>query len=381
LSYSIDYRILVETLSGIPLWSADEFIYCDADVMQYTWLLTLFIPLLLIAVLPANERPSHHTDAGFRNPWFTDDDDRSFTDFLKWQWDRRVRKNIVKPDRYNFEIIPSEYVNLPQSVYGGMLTWVGHSTFLIQIAGINILTDPVWSDRVGPLRFLGPKRYTPPGIPWSKLPQIHAVLISHNHYDHMDRSTIERLNKEYAPTFFVPLGNKKMLDEWGIQNTIEMDWYDVENIDEIAFICTPSQHFSQRWLNDHNEMLWSSWIIKAPNATIFFAGDTGYFPEFTSIGERYGPIDLALLPIGAYKPRWFMRPVHVDPTEALQAFLDLDARYMAAMHWGTFDQADELLDEPPRELLQAVDSLHVDKDRVWIFAFGETRSIPPREDQ
>jgi N-acyl-phosphatidylethanolamine-hydrolysing phospholipase D len=381
LSYSIEYLILGGNLTESTLAADGKCKHCSTEVMRITRLFIFFVPLIMIVSYAGSERPLHHTDNGFRNPWFSDDDKRSFTDLLKWQWDRRIRKNVVKPDRYNFNVVPSDYVNPPQSMYSGMLTWVGHSTFLIQVAGMNILTDPVWSDRVGPARFLGPKRHSPPGIPWEKLPQIHAVVVSHNHYDHMDRSTLERLDKEFSPAFIVPLGNKKLLDEWGIQNSTEMDWGDTHTIGEIEFVCTPAQHFSQRWLNDHNEMLWSSWIIKAPHATFFFGGDTGYFPGFTDIGEQYGPIDIALIPIGAYLPRWFMRPVHVDPAEALQAFIDLNARYFGAMHWGTFDQADELLDEPPRELIRAADSLHVDSNRVWIFAFGESRSIPPRDNR
>ncbi len=350
--------------------------------MRFVIVLLFLFPLMPIDTPAQNDqRPDHHTETGFRNPWLSEEDSRSFLDFLKWQWDRRIVRNVVKADRYNFDVVHPDYVNPPERVYGGILTWVGHATFLLQIGGKNILTDPVWSDRVGPASFLGPKRYTPPGIPWEKLPPIDVVVISHNHYDHMDRATIERLEKDFSPAFFVPLGNKKLLDEWKITNVIEHDWWEGTTIDDFEFVCTPTQHFSQRWLNDRNETLWASWIIRSPNGTVYFAGDTGYFPGFVEIGERFGPIDVALIPIGAYKPRWFMRPVHVDPAEALQAYIDLNARYFAAMHWGTFDQADEHLDEPPRDLMQALDTVQVDKSRIWVFGFGETRSIPPRNDE
>lgn len=342
-------------------------------------LLFLLLPVLFVMASPDSLKKTHHTDAGFRNPWFTEEDEKNFLDFLRWQWNRRIAKQVVKPDRYELNVISSEFVNPPQRIYSGMLTWVGHATYLIQVGNKNILTDPVWSDRVGPFgnRF-GPMRYMPPGIPWEKLPPIDIVVISHNHYDHMDRKTIERLSKNYNPIFFVPLGNKKFLEEWGVETVVELDWWDEYEIDDIKIVCTPAQHFSQRWLNDRNESLWSSWLIKAENKTFFFAGDTGYFPGFKEVGERYSPIDVALMPIGAYKPRWFMRPVHVDPAEALQAYLDLNARYFAAMHWGTFDQTDEFLDQPPIDLMHAVDSLQVDPGRIWVFAFGESRSIPPR---
>jgi N-acyl-phosphatidylethanolamine-hydrolysing phospholipase D len=340
--------------------------------------LLLFSLLLLVTMSDTADR-SHHTDSGFRNPWIGEEENKTFADFLRWQWNRRIASPVIKPDRYNFDIVPSEYVNPPERVYGGMLTWVGHATFLIQVSHKNILTDPVWSDRVGPVgKRVGPRRYSPPGIPWEKLPPIDIVIISHNHYDHMDRETIVRLAKEFDPIFFVPLRNKQLLDEWGIENVIELNWWESRTVDDITIICTPAQHFSQRWLNDRNRMLWSSWVIRADHATLFFGGDTGYFPGFREIGEQFGPVDVAMMPIGAYEPRWFMRPVHVNPEEALRAALDMDARYFAAMHWGTFDQADELLDQPPKDLKNAVDSMGVDPERVWIFAFGETRAIPPR---
>lgn len=344
---------------------------------MHLWMLLL--PVLLILGAGDLKEKTHHTDDGFRNPWFTEEDEKNFLDFLRWQWNRRIAYQVVKPDRYDLRTVPHEYVNPPERIYSGMLTWVGHATYLIQVDNKNILTDPVWSDRVGPMsNFIGPRRYMPPGIPWEKLPPIDIVVISHNHYDHMDRATIERLEKDFDPVFFVPLENKKFFDDWGIENVIELDWWDEYEVDGVKIVCTPAQHFSQRWINDRNQSLWSSWLIRAGSKTIYFGGDTGYFPGFKEIGERYSPIDVALMPIGAYEPRWFMKPVHVNPAEALQAFLDLNARYFAAMHWGTFDQTDELLDQPPKDLIEAADSLQVDQERVWIFAFGESRAIPPR---
>lgn len=339
--------------------------------------------LLPMLFLLASENPTgdsmHHTGSGFQNPWVSGEDDKNFFDLLRWRWNRLFSNQEPKPDRYQLNVIPPEFVNPPPRIYGGMLTWVGHATFLIQMENKNILTDPVWSDRIGPFgNRVGPNRYTPPGIPWEKLPPIDIVILSHNHYDHMDRETIERLDKDFKPVFFVPLENKKILDGWGIQRVVELDWWDEYEIDGFRIVCTPAQHFSQRWLNDHNESLWASWIIEGEDHTIYFAGDTGYFPGFKKIGERNRQIDVALMPIGAYEPRWFMKHVHVNPAEALQAYLDLNARYFTAMHWGTFDQADELLDQPPKDLMAAVDSLRIDPDLIWVFAFGESRAIPPR---
>jgi N-acyl-phosphatidylethanolamine-hydrolysing phospholipase D len=367
LSYSIQTRI-------IYVWNFSRSNVLDMHFWLYV------VPVLFLLMFPDAPERTHHTQNGFRNPWFSEEDEKSFLDFLRWQWNRRIARQVVKPDRYDLKAIPREYVNPPNRMYSGMLTWVGHATYLIQLENKNILTDPVWSDRVGPLgRRLGPRRYMPPGIPWEKLPPIDIVVISHNHYDHMDRATLERLAQDFDPVFFVPLENAKFLREWGIENVTELDWWDAHEIDGIRIICTPTQHFSQRWINDRNESLWSSWLIQGESTTIYFAGDTGYFPGFKEIGERYAPIDVALMPIGAYEPRWFMRPVHVNPEEALRGFLDMNARYFAAMHWGTFDQSDELLDQPPKDLMAAVKSLEVDPARVWIFAFGESRAIPPRE--
>lgn len=347
---------------------------------MYMYMLVGFLVSLVFMLSDGSPSKPHHTENGFRNPWFTQEDEKNFLDFLRWQWNRRVANQVVKPDRYDLKAIPPEYVNPPKRIYSGVLTWVGHATFLLQMENKNILTDPVWSERVGPFgNRVGPQRYMPPGIPWENLPPIDIVVISHNHYDHMDRPTIERLHEQFNPIFFVPLNNKKFFDEWGIDNVVELDWWESYDVGGIQIVCTPSQHFSQRWINDRNQALWSSWLIKGQTLSVYFAGDTGYFPGFREIGDRFPHIDVALMPIGAYEPRWFMRPVHVNPAEALQAFIDLNARYFAAMHWGTFDQSDELLDQPPKDLMEAVDSLGVDPERVWVFAFGESRSIPPRE--
>jgi N-acyl-phosphatidylethanolamine-hydrolysing phospholipase D len=163
----------------------------------------LLFPILFFLMASVDTaRKVHHTDSGFENPWMTEEDKRNFSDFLRWQWDRHVVDRIDKPKSYDFDRVPEEYVNPPERVYGGMLTWVGHATFLVQMENVNILTDPVWSERVGPLNNrVGPTRYTPPGIPWEKLPPIDIVVISHNHYDHMDRPTIERLARDFDPVF------------------------------------------------------------------------------------------------------------------------------------------------------------------------------------
>lgn len=323
--------------------------------------------------------PAHHTSSGFRNPWMKKDEETSIGERLRWQWQRNISNPIKKPDRYDIPTVDPDSISLPEKFNSTALTWIGHSTYLIQIDTINILTDPVWSMRVGPQNFIGPKRLTPPAVPWDKLPRIDVVLISHSHFDHLDKPTVERLQADFDPLFIVPLGIKEILYEWGITMVEERDWWETVNVADLEFVCTPAQHNSRRGLFDANKTLWSGWLIIGNDETIYFAGDTGYFPEFPKIKNRSSrQIDVAILPIGAYKPRWYMRFMHLDPHDALVAFQELEARFFAGMHWGAFDGADERLDDPPRDLFQAADSLGVQKDLLWLFKLGETKIIPHR---
>ena len=321
---------------------------------------------------PAIQDKSHHTREGFRNPW-GDRQHHGFGAFFKWQWDRLRGRAPKKPKTYRFDIVENDGAALTQSSGSFSITWVGHATTILQIDGRTILTDPIWSERCSPVRWAGPKRYVPPYPPLDRLPPIDAVVISHNHYDHLDRATIRKLGN--GPTYFVPLGVKRWLRKWGIrsENIVELDWWQQFELNGLTFVCVPSQHFSGRSLNDTNRDLWSGWVIQGQTQRVYFAGDTGYFPGFKEIGERLGPIDVAIIPIGAYLPRWFMKTVHVDPKEAAQAFLDIGTKIMIPMHWGTFDLADEPLDEPPRALLMAADSLGIDRGRIWLLKHGETR--------
>lgn len=340
----------------------------------------VLVPLAVFDMIHAD--PPHHTPDGvFVNPYFDEDIRKpGLLDKIWWKFKYYAIQKPFLNDHFEYSIIPSEFVNPPERINGGVVTWVGHATFLIQVDGVNILTDPVWSERVGILNSrIGHQRYTPPGIPWEKLPPIDVVLISHNHYDHLDYPTVTQLEAEHQPVFIVPLGVGELLEQWKISKIIEKDWWDSDTVDGIHFIAVPAQHQSRRNLHDHNTTLWAGWVMEASELTLYFAGDTGYFPGFKKIGERLGPVDLAIMPIGAYEPDWYNALFHLNPAEALQAFLDLDARYFAAMHWGTFDQSEERLSDPPRELLRAVRKRGLDKDRIWIFAFGETRMIPARK--
>ena len=230
------------------------------------------------------------------------------------------------------------------------ITLVNHSTALLQVAGANLLTDPIWSRRAGPLPWLGPRRRRQPGVRFEDLPPLEAVLISHNHYDHLDLSTLRQLAARGGHCFIVPAGVGRLLRAHHIAPVFEMDWGDALPLPHALVHCVPALHFSARGLFDRNRTLWCGYLIEASAKRVFYAGDTAFGPHFAWIRERFGEIDAALLPIGAYAPRWFMSPVHMAPEEAIQAHAILGAKTSIAIHHGTFQLADEALDAPPREL-------------------------------
>lgn len=259
---------------------------------------------------------------------------------------------------------------------GGMnpsITWIGHATVLVQIEGVNILTDPQWSERASPVSWGGPRRLSPPGLRFEDLPRIDVVLISHDHYDHLDLDTVKRLAATYDPLFLVPLGLKAWFAENGMTRVEEMDWWQEREYRALKFVCVPAQHFSQRTLTDANQRLWASWSVLSPERRFYFSGDTGYFTFFKEIGQRLGPFDVAALAIGAYLPPEMMKFVHLTPEEAVRAFIDLKAGALLGIHWGTFDLTDEPLGEPPQRLLAEIRRRNIDSSRAWIFKIGETR--------
>lgn len=235
------------------------------------------------------------------------------------------------------------------------ITYVNHATFLIQTGGLNILLDPVWSDRVSPLSFAGPKRMRPPGLKFEDLPEIDLVIISHNHYDHLDIETLRKLKSLYEPDFIVPLGVDLYLNKQEISTTAALDWWDQKAVSgEVTVNSVPAQHFSARGLFDQNKTLWSGYVLETPLGNVYFAGDTGYGDFFTEIGEKFGSIKVALIPIGAYKPQWFMGPIHVNPSEAIQIHKDVDAEISFGMHFGTFPLADDGMEEPANDFYEAI---------------------------
>ena len=252
------------------------------------------------------------------------------------------------------------------------VTWIGHSTVLVQLDGLNFLTDPTWADRSGPFNGrIGVSRYTPPGIRFGDLPRIDFVLISHDHYDHLDEATVVRLARTFNPRFLVPLGLKTWLADRGITNAVELNWGESVTIGGLKIVCTPAQHGSGRTLVDQGRRLWASWAVLG-SKRFYFAGDTGYYRHFKAVGDALGPFDLAALPIGSYTPRAIAKPVHISPEEAVQASLDLRAARFLGIHWGTFALAREPYDEPPMRVASEVARLDLDPKTVWILKPGET---------
>ena len=257
------------------------------------------------------------------------------------------------------------------------ITFVNHSTFLLQFDGLNLLTDPIWSYRASPVSWTGPRRHRPPGIRFEDLPPIHAVLLSHNHYDHLDAPTLKRLAREHNPTVFTALRNAPLLNRLGMGKVIELDWWQNTALpDGSKLTAVPAQHFSGRGPFDRNRTLWCGFVIEGRSATIYFAGDTGMGPHFEQIAGRFPEIDVAILPIGAYRPEWFMGEVHTSPKDAVQAHLMLNARVSIASHFGTFRLADDGESEPTDQLQSAIAVTDLCGSDFLIMKPGEAREFP-----
>lgn len=266
----------------------------------------------------------------------------------------------------------------PERVAPGALrvTFINHATTLLQLDGVNVLTDPVYADRVSPVSFAGPHRVRPPGIRFEDLPAIDAVVISHNHYDHLDLATLLRLQATFPRLkIFAGLGNKQYLEAKGLKSVSEMDWWQQTRLGAtpLSLTSVPVQHFSNRGLTDEEATLWTGWVLTGTQGRVYFGGDTAYGPHFKAVGDRLGPFRLVVLPIGAYLPEWFMSPVHMTPPLAWQAMADLRAAVMVPMHYGTFPLADDG-EEAAVEALRA--AAH-DDARLWVLGFGEGREVPP----
>jgi N-acyl-phosphatidylethanolamine-hydrolysing phospholipase D len=321
---------------------------------------------------PVPGKPMHHVAGGFRNPspdFKRPDGWTRFKFFVNRGW-----SSLTAARSYEAPRMANDGAALRDLDPGAAtVTWVGHSTLLVQVAGANLLTDPHWGDRASPFSFAGPRRLNRPGLDFDRLPPIHLVLISHDHYDHLDLGTVKRLAATHDPLFLVPLGLKQWFADNGMTRVEELDWWEGTERRGLRLVCVPAQHFSQRTPWDGNRRLWASWAVIAPQRRFYFGGDTGYFGGFREAGERLGPFDLAAIAIGAYLPSAIMRFTHTTPEQSVQAFQDLGGRTLLGIHWGTFDLADEPLDEPPQRMMAEAQRRGVPAERAWIFKIGETR--------
>ena len=340
------------------------------------------------AAQPDPARP-HHRVGGFQNNHLAFEP-KGVVELLRWRWDA-WRQGLPPLPRQPVPVVAPDLAFVQANARAGAamqpaVTWIGHATALVQAGGLNILTDPIFSERASPLSFVGPQRAQPPGLSLAQLPRIDVVLVSHNHYDHLDAASVVSLNQQLGgpPLFVVPLGLKAWLADQGIRHAVELDWWQSHRVGDTELLLAPVQHWSGRGLHDRMHTLWGGFAVFSPGLHWYFSGDTGYSPDFADLRRRVagrpggGDFDLALIAVGAYEPRWFMTRQHVNPAEAVMIHRDLGARQSLGIHWGTFALADEALDEPPRALAAARAAAGLAEDDFFVLAVGETRRIRPR---
>jgi L-ascorbate metabolism protein UlaG (beta-lactamase superfamily) len=254
------------------------------------------------------------------------------------------------------------------------ITFVNHATFLIQMHGVNILTDPIWAKRASPLSWIGPARVREPGVAFDDLPHIDLILISHNHYDHLDIPTLRKLNEKFSPAVLVAAGDRKLVESVGLKTVHELDWWEEIQIrPELMVSFAPTQHFSARSPWNRQKSLWGSYMIRHADRLIYYGADSGYSGHFSEIHRRLGAADIALLGIGAYEPRWFMSPLHMNPAEAVKAHEDLGSKHSIGMHFGTFQMSTEAIDQPQADLKIALARANIPESKFVTLQEGETR--------
>jgi len=316
-------------------------------------------------------QPSDHYDG--RLFYNRDRSDKNMSDVIRMLWG-----SLSQSEQWPSYVENPAADRLQERVYEGVrATYVNHATVLLQFDGMNMLTDPVYSERVSPVSFLGPKRVRDPGIPLSALPEIDVVLISHNHYDHLDTDTLIALQAQQAksPLVVTGLGNRALLEEIGLHHVVELDWDESIELNGVKLHFVECRHRSGRGVFDHMKTLWGSFVVETTAGRIYFAGDTGYSPHFAEQGEQWGPFVLSLLPIGAYEPRWFMKDIHLNPAEAVQAHVALRSAQSLAIHYGVFQLTYEGINDPEEDLQQALTDLSVPPTQFWVLEPGQARAL------
>jgi N-acyl-phosphatidylethanolamine-hydrolysing phospholipase D len=343
---------------------------------------------------------SHHTANGFKNN-YGKAGGKPLSELLRWKYEAFHKGDPKVPTQFvnGYEGIPvikadiaALNSNCPPAEQSDVIrcksvsiTWIGHATVLVQMGGLNIITDPQFSERTSFSQLIGPKRKVALPVALADLPHIHLVLTSHNHYDHLDENTVKGLQNQVGgpPLFAAPLGIDLWLKQQGVTQVERFDWWDKKVFKGVEIHFVPVQHWSARTPFDNNATLWGGWVIKEKTVgenlgkSLFFAGDTGFSKDFADIGRRLGPIDFSLIPVGAYDPRWFMMDQHVNPEEAVQIHRDVQSKWSLGIHWGTFELTDEALDQPIGDLAAARAKAGISSDKFVMFKHGQTQFFRP----
>ncbi len=327
--------------------------------------------------MKADSKPYHHVDGRFRNPPGSPPRSATAAQWAGFLWRSFMRSRNLPEPPPGHVLDPAEAAAALDRFDGrDSLTWLGHASFLIRAGGKAIVTDPYLTDFAGPLDGFGPRRFAGPGLPIADLPEIDVLVLSHNHYDHLDARALAALPGKESMTVVVPLRLGDFFRARGFRDVREVDWHDHVAVGDVTITALPAIHFSRRGLFDTNKTLWMSVAVTAPGQRLFFSGDTAYGPVFAEIGDRYGPFDTALIGIGAYEPQSIMRASHSTPEEAVRMARDLRADTVVGMHWGTVVLTDEPPFEPPERFRRAAQAAGFDDERVWLMKIGETRALP-----
>ena len=320
-------------------------------------------------------RPYHHTSSGFRNPKGSPAAGGDFSDWTGFFWRGATRDSDI--------IVPPDHVLSPDAVRAGLdqhrdrdrLTWLGHASFLLRQNGLTIVTDPYLSDYASPIPPLGPKRFVPPALRAQQLPPIDLLLLSHNHYDHLDIPSLEHLPLAPDAKAIVPLGLTSYVNERGFSQVFEVDWHDRIDLGGLTVTALPAIHMSKRGLFDRNRTLWTGYGLRSSERHLYFSGDTAFGPVFKEMAKDLDAFDVGLVPIGAYEPRLLMRQVHTTPEEGVKIGQDLGIKRLVGMHWGTIQLTDEPLFEPPGRFREAAKAAGYDDQDIWVMKIGETRAL------